>query len=99
MHSAIAGLSQAVPTAGIAYSSKTAGVFGECGQRERVVDARTQTDEEVLESLWQSWLDRGRIRLDLSLEAPAIVRRAQRQWDEILGGKAANSSPHPAGRR
>lgn len=91
MHSAIGALSSGIPTAAIAYSGKTAGVFAACGQREQVVDARVLSDQEAIESLWRSWLKRDQTRAALSLSAPRTVQRARSQWNEILRGAVARS--------
>jgi polysaccharide pyruvyl transferase WcaK-like protein len=89
MHSAIAGLSTGVPTAAIAYSAKTAGVFDLCGQRDRVVDARTESTEQASDQLWRSWSERDRTRAELAISSPESVRRAKTQWDEILNSALA----------
>ena len=48
MHACIAALSQGVPSVGVAYSKKFAGVFGSVGMGEWVVDARqVSTDQAV----------------------------------------------------
>ena len=48
MHACIAALSQGVPSVGVAYSKKFAGVFDSVGMREWVVDARQASNEEAL---------------------------------------------------
>jgi len=77
MHAAIAGISQSVPTAAIAYSDKTLGVFETAGAGECVVDPRTDSGEGLLAAIadhfehrveWRTQLEAGRrertVRLD-----------------------------------
>ncbi|MGO1499878.1 MAG: polysaccharide pyruvyl transferase family protein [Marinobacter sp.] len=58
MHSTIAALSSAVPTAAIAYSDKTLGVFETCGQGAHVWDPRFLNTSEIVAGLWESFLSR-----------------------------------------
>lgn len=48
MHACIAALSQAVPTVGLAYSGKFAGVFGRVGAADLVVDLTTASEDLAL---------------------------------------------------
>jgi polysaccharide pyruvyl transferase WcaK-like protein len=48
MHACIAALSQGIPTIGVAYSRKFAGVFEIVGAAEWVIDGRTATIDEAL---------------------------------------------------
>ena len=83
MHSCIAALSSGVPTAGVAYSVKTRGVFDTVGQSDQVVDARHLATEEAVEAIWDIWQRRERIRADLRHQLPDILRRANTQMDTI----------------
>lgn len=83
MHSTIAGLSSGVPTAAIAYSLKTAGVFETCGQGARVADPRVLTAEEVVEHLWASWEQRSEARESLAQALPAVFAKVDRQLDTL----------------
>ena len=65
MHSTIAGLSTGVPTAAVAYSKKTRGVFATCGQAEQVADPRHETTDTVADRLIASWRDQEAVRADL----------------------------------
>jgi len=51
MHSCIAALSQGVPCVGVAYSMKFRGVFESVGLQERVIDARSFSDEDAVKSI------------------------------------------------
>ena len=70
LHATIAGLSQAVPTVGIAYSRKFQGVFDTVGVGEMVLDAREISPEELLESCIRLFEDRSRIRAHLEEVLP-----------------------------
>ena len=83
MHSTIAGLSSGVPTAAIAYSLKTAGVFETCGQGDRVADPRVLATEEVVEHLWASWELRAEARQSLSHALPAVFSKVDHQLDRL----------------
>jgi len=84
MHSTIAALSSGVPTAAIAYSPKTLGVFETCGQGERVADPRQLDTEEMVDSLWQSWESRDEARQSLAEALPAVKQQAEDQMDAIV---------------
>ncbi len=83
MHATIAGLSSGVPTAAVAYSIKTQGVFETCGQGEHVADPRTLSTEDVVEKLWRSWEGRGAARESLRKELPRTAGAATAQMDAI----------------
>lgn len=55
MHSCIAGLSSGVPTAAIAYSVKTLGVFDTCLAGANVVDPRQLDTVNSADALWVRW--------------------------------------------
>lgn len=83
MHATIAGLSSGVPTAAIAYSLKTQGVFETCGQGERVADPRELATEEVIEQLWSSFVAREAARATLAGALPRVLVQADAQAAEI----------------
>lgn len=83
MHATIAGLSTGVPTAAVAYSLKTAGVFEACEQGEHVADPRELATDAMIERLWQSWTLRQEARQSLAAALPRVLQRANRQMDEI----------------
>lgn len=84
MHSTIAALSSGVPTAAIAYSDKTQGVFETCGQGRYVADPRLLDTEETVEHLWRSWNQREQARESLAKQLPSVLEQAERQMDEIV---------------
>jgi polysaccharide pyruvyl transferase WcaK-like protein len=96
MHSTIAGLSSGVPTAAIAYSLKTKGVFESCAQGEHVADARNSTTDEVVERLWRSWLARESARAELRRVLPGVRERAAAQMQAILASIAPTPRPELA---
>lgn len=84
MHSTIAALSSGVPTAAMAYSDKTLGVFETCGQGDHVADLRRMTTSEVLDRLWWSWGQRTIEREQLESELSNVRRDSEAQLDEIV---------------
>lgn len=85
MHAAIGAMSVGVPTAAIAYSIKTLGVFETCGQGAHVADPRAQGTDAVIERLWHSWLERGASRSELAARVPHVGQQACKQMRSILG--------------
>lgn len=96
MHATIAGLSSAVPTAAIAYSLKTAGVFETCSVGDAVVDPRELGTEAAVERLWEVWQDRERHRAILSREQPSMRARTADQMDRIFAAALGLSGPSRA---
>jgi polysaccharide pyruvyl transferase WcaK-like protein len=86
MHATIAALSSGVPTAALAYSLKTSGVFASCGMADAVVDLRTHAAEAALEQLLDSWRQRARSAAVLMERLPGVLARAGAQLDEIVAG-------------
>ncbi|MEE2732184.1 MAG: polysaccharide pyruvyl transferase family protein [Pseudomonadota bacterium] len=84
MHSTVGSLSQAVPTAAIAYSGKTRGVFATAGQEAMVFDARQETTENLLDQLINSWALRSKTKEELERDIPLLKQRAHRQFEEIV---------------
>ena len=84
MHAAIAALSSGVPSAAIAYSSKTLGVFETCDLGRHVADLRLLNSDDVIERLWRSWLARDETRERLSTALPTVHAQVSAQMDEIL---------------
>jgi colanic acid/amylovoran biosynthesis protein len=99
MHAAIAGLSSGVPTAALAYSLKTQGVFDTCGMHDSVVDLRTCSVAEALERLVYLWRQRENLANSLARNLPEVRLRAARQLDEIVASVRSNggsAEPMPA---
>jgi polysaccharide pyruvyl transferase WcaK-like protein len=84
MHSTIAALSSGVPTAAIAYSDKTRGVFESCGQGDQVVDPRKETTDEIVDKLYLFYKNRMIARDKLSNTINAVINQAESQMTEIL---------------
>ena len=84
MHSTIAGLSTGVPTAAIAYSPKTLGVFETCSQGDSVADPRANDTQETIDQLWTAWANRETARQTLQEKLPAVLTQAERQMDDIV---------------
>ncbi len=83
MHSTIAALSRGVPTAAIAYSDKTKGVFETCGQGDEVFDPRTLDTKDVTDSLKGSFLRRCYLLSSLEKSIPEVKRRVDEQMSII----------------
>ena len=84
MHATIAAVSSGVPTAALAYSLKTRGVFKTCNASESVVDLRQHEEDDVLEQLLQLWHAREETSAALALALPGVRALAARQLDEIV---------------
>lgn len=85
MHSTIASLGSGVPTGGLAYSIKMAGVFELCDQSDHVADATVDDDATVVDRLWWSWEHREEAAARLAPARAEVVSRARSQLDEVLG--------------
>ena len=75
MHACIASLSQGIPAVGIAYSKKFYGVFESIGLSDCVSDARTCTENELLEKIGSVFERRELIRKHLQNTIPSIQRQ------------------------
>jgi len=95
MHSTIAALSTGVPTAAIAYSPKTLGVFETCGQGRHVIDPRALETRAVLAGLIGSFTMRGSARASLAESLPAVLAGAEEQMDAVAAvcGAPADGAP------
>ena len=79
MHSTIAALSSGLPTAAIAYSDKTLGVFESCGVENQVIDPRKLETQTVVERLVESFERRAQTRQVLSTTIDGVKARAAEQ--------------------
>jgi polysaccharide pyruvyl transferase WcaK-like protein len=87
MHSTIAALSSGVPTAAVAYSDKTLGVFESCGVGNQVIDPRQLGTQSVVDRLVESFESRAQTRQLLSTTVTRVKARATEQFQcvtEIL---------------
>ncbi len=83
MHATIAGFSSGVPTLGLGYSDKAAGVFAECGIGAHVADLRRLDADGVGAAVRASLDARGRTRAALARTLPGVLARAESQMDGI----------------
>ncbi|MEL6584353.1 MAG: polysaccharide pyruvyl transferase family protein [Pseudomonadota bacterium] len=83
MHATIAGFSSGVPTLGLGYSDKAAGVFEACGLGKHVVDLRTADAQTVGEVVAHSIENRRATRRSLQTALPKLLERAEAQMDAI----------------
>ncbi len=84
MHSAIAALSQGIPTAAVAYSMKTQGVFATCGVADEVVDGRRTGSDEAVARLRDAFARKTEVRSVLQQTVPGVVEAARRQVRDAL---------------
>ncbi len=84
MHSTIAGLSTATPTAAIAYSLKTRGVFKTMNCEGEVADPRHEDEESVVQTLLDSLQRREALRKILLPAKESIERRWESQAQSFL---------------
>lgn len=84
MHATIGAFSSGVPTLGLGYSDKQAGVFAACGIGADAVDLRRHETHILAAMAAMSVLSRDEIRADLAGLLPALHARAEAQMDEIV---------------
>ncbi|HHB92387.1 MAG TPA: hypothetical protein ENK59_04140 [Thioploca sp.] len=75
MHSCIAAISQHIPTMGIAYSDKFTGVFESAGIGDLITDLRTETPQQILDSLQNSFAKRTLTEEKLRITVPQIKEK------------------------
>ena len=92
MHATIAALSSGVPTAAIAYSGKTLGVFETCGQGAGVVDPRECDSAAAIDRLWHLYLTRTHVADTLAHARHGVIDQAQRQMQMIVDSIAPRSA-------
>ncbi|MBU2941222.1 polysaccharide pyruvyl transferase family protein [Shimia thalassica] len=83
MHATIAGFSSGVPTLGLGYSDKAAGVFEECGFVGSVADLREMDAETLAHAVKESLEMRAQTKHDLDAALPALLQRASDQMDQV----------------
>jgi polysaccharide pyruvyl transferase WcaK-like protein len=84
MHATIAALSSGVPTAALAYSGKTMGVFASVGVEDAVVDARKESTAAAAELLLERWHTRNALAQRLNARLGDVVSAARDQMSSIL---------------
>jgi len=103
MHSTIAALSSAVPTAAVSYSDKTRGVFRTCAQEDNVLDPRRLEGPELVERLLATFQAREAARSTLRRALPQVMSTLREQFECIAQaidqlGAPAVEPRLPAGR-
>jgi colanic acid/amylovoran biosynthesis protein len=98
MHATIAALSSSVPTSAVAYSPKTRGVFGTCGQGDQVGDPTRLDAGAMIEHLWGSWLGRDEARHRLARSLHLVRSAAHFQQERIVAacGRRPEGAVDPA---
>jgi len=84
MHACIAALSQGIPTVGVAYSRKFLGVFESIDVGNLVADARSLTEEEVINKILSDFRQRDLFKDKLS-KIDNAVRQIKETFKRILG--------------
>jgi polysaccharide pyruvyl transferase WcaK-like protein len=100
MHACIAALSQGIPTVGVAYSRKFAGVFETVGAADWVIDAQTASEDEALSQLKERLDQRNDCRSILRANVAGAQQELSRTFAQILAADGESSSGHeePPGR-
>ncbi len=92
MHATIAAISSGVPTANIAYSGKSLGVFETVDVGDQVVDARSTGTEGLVARALQSYHQREDVRQRLADALPRVRARADSQMNEVAQLIAAHAA-------
>ena len=92
MHACIAALSQGIPTVGVAYSRKFAGVFETVGAQNWVIDARTYGEDEAVERIGSLFSQRGSLRRLLKENVAAAQEDVLRVFGSLLGASSSENT-------
>jgi polysaccharide pyruvyl transferase WcaK-like protein len=84
MHACIAAISQQIPTAAIAYSDKTIGVFESAGIGESVIDPRELDGPDVVERILENFRERASVAERLVASLPRVMARVRGQFEEMV---------------
>jgi colanic acid/amylovoran biosynthesis protein len=84
MHSCIAGLSQGIPTIGVAYSKKFRGVFNSIGVDELVIDARNETTDNAIKKTIAIFHDSDRFISHLHQNVSSAIDNTYKSIDSII---------------
>lgn len=99
MHACIAGLSTGVPTAAIAYSVKTQGVFETCGLGDCVADPRALDTPAAASALFAAWSARAAAAATLQCHTAAVRAQAAAPFRTLSVLPVAGVPVLPAGVR
>jgi polysaccharide pyruvyl transferase WcaK-like protein len=83
MHSCIAAISQFIPTIGLAYSKKFAGVFASVGVGHQVIDLRTENESEIVANVIEAFNKRSLEAEKLRVTIPEIQRKVLGLFDDM----------------
>jgi len=75
MHATIAAISQSIPTIGLAYSKKFAGVYETAGVENCVADLRVLTNDDVMSFIKTTYSNKDLIKRELESRIPEIKKR------------------------
>lgn len=81
MHATIAAISQCIPTVGLAYSKKFAGVYETAGVEDCVADLRSLANTEVLEKVKRIYQNRNEVRQRLEKSIPEVKAKVYQIFD------------------
>jgi colanic acid/amylovoran biosynthesis protein len=84
MHACIAALSQGIPTVGVAYSRKFAGVFESVGFGNMVSDARSVDMQTAIEDIYMHFRNREQLATTLKANIEAAKKQLVDTFDKIL---------------
>ena len=84
MHACIAGLSQEIPTVGVAYSRKFQGIFDSVGVGEMVVDGRTFDTHESVDHVFGCFQKKDEIKRRLQKRIIFAKEQVAKVFGEIL---------------
>lgn len=83
MHATIAAISQCIPTIGLAYSKKFAGVYEIAGVENCVADLRMLRNEDIMSIIRMNYNNMGLIKEQLKKMIPDIKKRVHSIFDGI----------------
>ena len=83
MHACIAAISQSIPTAAIAYSDKTMGVFESAGVGDSVIDPRKIEGAEVVDQVLENFRERASVSESLAASLPRVRSRLRQQFEAM----------------
>jgi polysaccharide pyruvyl transferase WcaK-like protein len=84
MHACIAGLSQGIPTAGVAYSRKFIGVFETVGAGNCIIDARTAELPNAVDNVIRLYMMRDEISTRIKSKADDLLRDLRCIFDGLV---------------
>jgi colanic acid/amylovoran biosynthesis protein len=92
LHACIAALSQGIPTIGISYSRKFAGVFETIGEGCLLIDAQKVDADRALQAVLSAYRRRGELGASLHERATAIRAQVRQEFAALLEEQAAKAA-------